>query len=437
MHAREHGSIPVDDATTITDVICTAGRAGFFFDDQAAIRTNAAHDGFRYEGSPETPGFTTIRQPGESVSVILVLSDGGVVHGDCVAVQYSGAGGRDQLFTASAVVATIDQHVRPLLIGARLSSFRALADRVDRHTVHGILLHTAVRYGVSQAILAAAAHARGVTMAEVIRDEYRTGCPLTVVPMFAQTGDDRYDNADKMILKEVDVLPHGLVNNAATKVGARGEIFLAYVRWVRDRVLALRARTDYAPLLHFDCYGTIGEVFHGDVSRIADYLSDLAEVAEPFQLRIEHPLDAGSRSAQIATMACLRRSLKERDIPVEVVVDEWCNTLEDIEAFVAGEAADVIHVKMPDLGSVTNSIEALLFVRANGLRAYCGGSCNETDRSAQISAHVAMACGADQVLAKPGMGVDEGLLIVGNEMARVAALVTRREQVAIQTSGVL
>jgi methylaspartate ammonia-lyase len=37
-----------------------------------------------------------------------------------------------------------------------------------------------------------------------------------------------------------------------------------------------------------------------------------------------------------------------------------------------------------------------------------------------------MACGAAQVLAKPGMGVDEGMMIVGNEMARVAALVASR-----------
>jgi methylaspartate ammonia-lyase len=38
-----------------------------------------------------------------------------------------------------------------------------------------------------------------------------------------------------------------------------------------------------------------------------------------------------------------------------------------------------------------------------------------------------MACQASQVLAKPGMGVDEGLMIVGNEMARTAALVRARE----------
>ena len=42
--------------------------------------------------------------------------------------------------------------------------------------------------------------------------------------------------------------------------------------------------------------------------------------------------------------------------------------------------------------------------------------------SAQLSVHVAMACGADQVLAKPGMGADVGLSIVRNEMARVMAL---------------
>ncbi|MBI3430505.1 MAG: methylaspartate ammonia-lyase, partial [Actinobacteria bacterium] len=86
-----------------------------------------------------------------------------------------------------------------------------------------------------------------------------------------------------------------------------------------------------------------------------------------------------------------------------------------------------IHVKMPDLGGVNNTIEALLLIHKSGLGGYCGGTCNETDRSAQVSAHIAMACGAIQILAKPGMGVDEGMMIVGNEMARTAALVAYRK----------
>jgi methylaspartate ammonia-lyase len=93
---------------------------------------------------------------------------------------------------------------------------------------------------------------------------------------------------------------------------------------------------------------------------------------------------------------------------------------------VTAEAAHGIHVKTPDLGGIGNTVEALLMVRRSGLGAYCGGTCNETDSSAQVSAHVAMTCGAVQVLAKPGMGVDEGSMIVGNETARVAALVASR-----------
>ena len=38
-----------------------------------------------------------------------------------------------------------------------------------------------------------------------------------------------------------------------------------------------------------------------------------------------------------------------------------------------------------------------------------------------------MACGATQILAKPGMGVDEGIMIVNNEMNRVLALSSRRK----------
>ena len=83
-------------------------------------------------------------------------------------------------------------------------------------------------------------------------------------------------------------------------------------------------------------------------------------------------------------------------------------------------------MKLPDVGGINNAIEALLYVRAKGLKAYCGGNCTETDRPSQVSAHGTMACGADQVLVKPGMGVDEGPLFVGNAMARVVALVRTR-----------
>jgi hypothetical protein len=54
----------------IVDVLAVPVLAGFFFDDQLAIRAGAGHDGFDYTGLPLTPGFHRVRQPGEAVSVL-------------------------------------------------------------------------------------------------------------------------------------------------------------------------------------------------------------------------------------------------------------------------------------------------------------------------------------------------------------------------------
>ncbi len=412
----------------ILDLIAVPVRSGFFADDQAAIRGGADHDGFTYAGRPVTPGFRTIRQPGEGVSILLLLDDGQIAHGDCAAVQYSGVGGRDAVFEAASALVVIERHVVPLLRGSTITSFREVASTIDSLMMDGNPIHAAIRYGVTQALLDAVARSRGLTMAEVIRDEYETGIEIRAVPMFVQSGDDRHNNVDKMVLKEAGVLPHGLINEVDTKLGRDGELLLAYVAWVRDRILALRSRPDYEPRLHFDVYGTVGAAFDSDVERVADYLQRVGAAAQPFRVCVEHVIDAGSRGEQIRVSKAIRAALRARNSRVQIAVDEWCNTLEDIELFVQAGAADVIHVKMPDLGGVNNTIEALLLVSRNGLAAYCGGSCNETDRSAQVSAHIAMACGAVQVLAKPGMGVDEGMMIVGNEMARVEALVARRDR---------
>lgn len=66
-----------------------------------------------------TPGFKSIRQAGESISVMLVLEDGQVAWGDCAAVQYSGAGGRDPLFLAEDFIPVIDKYIKPALVRQR------------------------------------------------------------------------------------------------------------------------------------------------------------------------------------------------------------------------------------------------------------------------------------------------------------------------------
>ena len=411
----------------IKKLLCSPGLTGFYFDDQKAIKQGAGHDGLFYVGEAQTEGFSSIRQAGESISVQLILEDGQVAFGDCAAVQYSGAGGRDPLFLAEDFIPVIEKEIAPKLEGRDLESFKKLAEEFDKLEVNGKKLHTAIRYGITQALLDAVAKAKHLTMAEVIHEEYNVDTPIERVAIFTQSGDDRYDNADKMILKSADVLPHGLFNNVKEKLGENGEKLKDYVAWLRDRIQEYKTRDDYEPIIHIDVYGTIGEAFDNDTMKMADYLTELEEIAKPFHLRIEGPMDVGAREAQIEALAALTAEVDKRGINVELVADEWCNTFEDVKDFVAANAGHMLQIKTPDLGGVNNSAEAILFCKEHGKGAYCGGTCNETNRSAEVLTNIGMACGAKQVLAKPGMGVDEGLMIVNNEMNRVMALVNYRK----------
>lgn len=412
----------------IIDVICSKGLSGFYFDDQKAIKCDACCDGFAYSGEPSTPGFSAIRQAGECISVMILLEDGQIAYGDCAAVEYSGAGGRDPLFLADEFIPKIDKLIKPILIGKELNSFKELAEIVDNlREENGKKIHTAIRYGVTQAILDAVAKAKKLLMAEVIAEEYNTEISGSHIHIFAQSGDDRYNNVDKMILKKVNVLPHGLINNVHEKLGSHGEIFLEYIKWVKNRIEKLSTDKSYSPILHFDVYGTIGSAFNNDIDRMAGYFKEIEEASKPYKVRIEGPMDMEEREAQMLALKKLREVLEEREINVEIVADEWCNTLEDIKYFADNKAGHMIQIKTPDLGGINNIIEANIYCEAKGIGAYQGGTCNETDRSAQVCAHIAMATNPDQILAKPGMGVDEALMITNNEMKRILALVNRRK----------
>ncbi|MDY6121589.1 MAG: methylaspartate ammonia-lyase [Porphyromonas sp.] len=408
----------------IRKVICAPGKTGFFFDDQKAIKLGAKNDGAFYTGNPVTEGFSSVRQAGESISVLFILDDGSVAHGDCAAVQYSGAGGRDPLFLAENFIPVIEKEIAPLYEGREITSFRELADIVDKHVspTTGKIYHTAIRYGVTQACLDAVAKSQQKLMAQVVASEYGTEIADKLIPIFSQSGDDRYQNADKMIMKGAEVLPHALFNHVEEKVGLKGEKIVAYLEWLRDRILSNKPFETYNPTIHIDVYGTLGLVFDNDFEKIASYIGELEKVATPFRLRVEGPVDMGEKQAQIDALAEIRRLMESKGIKAEIVADEWCNTLEDIIDFTKAKAGHMAQIKTPDLGGINNAIEAVIYCKDNGMGAYLGGTCNETNRSAEVCAHIAMATQPIQYLAKPGMGVDEGYMIVFNEMQRILAL---------------
>ena len=406
----------------IKKVLFARGVSAFFFDDQRAIKMGAVHDGFVYRGRPATPGFEAVRVAGESVSVILVLEDGQIAAGDCAAVQYSGAGGRDSLFLAGKYLPLMERYIRPRLEGREIEGFRKMADEICALRPAGKKLHTAVQYGLSQALLDARALALGKLKCEVICEEYELPVIARRVPIFGQTGDNRYENVDKMILKRVDALPHGLINSIDEKLGRDGGRLKEYIRWLVGRIRQLRVDKKYRPVIHIDVYGTIGLLYARNLKKVAGYLAGLEKDADGFDLYIEGPVDMGSGRTQIDALREIKRLLAAAGSPVKIVADEWCNTFEDVRDFCAAAACHMVQIKTPDLGGIQKIVESVLYCKAHGMEAYQGGTCNETEVSSRTCVHLAAAARPELILAKPGMGFDEGFTIVNNEMERICRI---------------
>ena len=234
-----------------------------------------------------------------------------------------------------------------------------------------------------------------------------------------QGGSDWYNSVDKAIYHRVDALPHALLHSVEKDFGKSGEILIEYATWIKNRIFEHETEIDYKPIFHFDCYGTIGRAFEYNIDKITDYILTLERTVNPFDLQLESPIEMQTRKEQIEILSQLKQTLKIKNSNTSIVADELCNNLNDISDFIDFDCVDMIQIKMPDLGSITESAKAVMICHENNIKAYLGGSCNETDLNAKNAIHLALATGAEQILVRPGMGIDEGYSIMKNEETRI------------------
>ena len=220
----------------VKQVICASGRSGYMHRDLMAIKAGARQDGMIFHGNPVTPGFKKIIEPATVISVMLVLEDEQVAFGDCADVILAGVAGRDPVFNAVDYMDVMQGPVAKALTGRDISSFRANADEFDRMTVDGKRMHTALRYGITQALLHATALAGRETMAEVIAREYGCEISTTPIPILASGHKDDPAQLDRIILKRTALLPHASFTVVKDHVGLKGEILHAWVKMVATRI---------------------------------------------------------------------------------------------------------------------------------------------------------------------------------------------------------
>lgn len=426
------------------------------------------------------PGAGQGQEVTQALSVGLLLDDGRVAWGDCAGGEP--APGYDE------ALATVQRAVAPALEGRQLAGFRPLAAELDvlTETVtvtrtrrltaeesdtrsesggrtgfsrRALLtaparlfqpgggdeeeppteqvavkhrLHPAVRYGVSQALLQAVALVRGRTMAQVVGEEWGLAPPKAPVPIHARCDYEAHHQAEAAIRHQVASLPQAPIQDVAAQVGADGNRLTRYLRRLAERIAALGG-DQYRPAIHLDLAGALGQIADHHSGHMLGHLYAWRMAAQPYPLRFEDPVLLADRQARIEALQTLHDYLRLRKIDVQLVAGRGIDTVDDLATFLAGTGSgdrppvDAIHVRMPQFGSLHNTVEAVLACQRAGVGVLLGGSAAETDLAARVAVHVALATRPDLFLARPGRGVDVAVSMVRNEMARTLAVIASGE----------
>ena len=397
----------------ITEIKTAPGQGAYYYEDVSALQARSIPESERWHTAATAPGMMFVRELVEVVSIGIKNQDNFTSWGDCVGVSYAGKSGREGPFRSSSGISEIRDKLAPFLFGREIKSFRQ-----TMREIRTLQLSNAVEYGVSQSLLQAVANSRREDMWRTICREWSLPSDdLKLVPIQGSSGNNRMINADKMIVNRLAGLPHGQIDDIPTQLGPRGEILLDYARWLRHRVEQLGG-TDFRPVIHLDVHGAVGKIFDQDPVKIANYVKQLEIVLSPYHLRMESIALGATRDETIALLLQVQNEFRALGLNTALVADEWANSLNDITAFSRSGAVQMIHIKTPNLGGLDETIDAVLALKKLGISQLLGGSCVETDLSARATVHVALATQPTALLAKPGMGIDEAIMIMRNEMAR-------------------
>lgn len=446
------------------------GQTGFYFDDKQAwsgLSRKQQLSGFPLAPAI-TPGFTNVREPGESVTITLCLEGSSGSHtllGSCAAIQYAGSGGRKKRFCAAMVL----KELKNFDFSAAL---QAIADAPHVATIRACITqqNSPVRaYGLGQVFLQFAAFASGQSVPEftaryvlshplctdILRDHLqsiilKTARPEALVdlPLFFQTGDNRTSMVEELLgnakYLSLAAYPHGLFNSR-DKLETVSHYLKLWTQYERDICGTINAHS----FLHCDTYGQIAELINDGkvtscdkrlIHKVGTWILKAAKHSEKI-IRIEGAIEIKSadnnlpdgrektclREEQIKANAQLLTYLYKKGYTGQIVSDEYVNSIADMAEFI-GEIKQIcqedrldtgavlkhymIQIKTPVLDDFTQIIDAIMYCASEGVSVYVGGTCNETT----ISAHHVYTIAAvlkpaiTQVLIRPGMDVRMSLL---------------------------
>jgi methylaspartate ammonia-lyase len=170
--------------------------------------------------------------------------------------------------------------------------------------------------------------------------------------------------------------------------------------------------------------GGYGKLYGNQLGKILGALVGLEKAAAPFLVRLVDPLIVNGRDKHIQQMATLRSYLQGRRMKLELVAHTGLETAVDAEAFVAGKAVHMLHLDLPQMGSMDEAITAAQICQQHDISVLWGGSPEETALAARLSVHAALAVQPTLLLVKFGRLGRSGISLTSNEMNRILASAT-------------
>ena len=398
----------------ITRALASAGVAAAYCTDQRAIQKGAPVDGLFVGGDPVLDGFRSPREVPEAICLQLVLDDGQVAIGDGTGVSFPGRAGVDPPVRALEQIRLFNELVVSHLLGVEFRSFRDASNIIDRIVVDDKPLPSALRWGISTALLDAMALARHVTKAEVLASEWGTSVSATRPAFLAQSSQDWEISLDRAIMRRIDVY-HRSSHNHRMWLDHPRALSLIKARLARHA-------PDHRMDVQLDLNGFAGREFNFSVDRIVSYMSELQELVLPSKMIYASPVEMADRDTQAAAMSDIRRAMQRTGLPSELIADYHCASVADHEVFARLGAADYHMIHAPTIGSVKDCMDLLVDLQGFGVKRYLAGTATSTEVSGLTIAHMAAACTPDLLALTPGPGVDTAHSITVNELSRIAVL---------------
>jgi len=364
-----------------------------------------------------------------------------VFYGDAAVVQYAGRCGRatDNITLEDFGVTKMEGVLNSLFKqGLDFDDPRQAATLIEAglSEINGLNI-TAMMYGVSQLLIQQYSADSKQEIPNYVLDLYQvqgTAANSNTIEILSQTDNTNLAIVEDMYKRGAHILPHANFCTADI-AGLDLEHVRKYLASIVQILQAQQATKDTT--LHLDLYGVIGDVCHMNKERVLNILLELEALATPFyRLQIESPVICDSQEEQYQYMQILSHELKKQGSKVQLIIDEWCNSLDDIKQAVTMKVADLAQIKVPDLGSLFNSIEAILFCQKMGTKTYLGGTSNETMHSADISYLSTIPFKPDQILAKPGMDPAVAIPFCQHKIQQCSDLLKTSQQGRLETSSI-